>query len=120
MGLNIYSGFVANSLIYDPLGSVKGVLTGSFGSGDDYQPGIEIHATQTILAEGSVGHLTEEVISKYALREGYDDGVRKISTPTYALTFGERWKVPETNPGTVKYTVGHPLDVGNFGGGHIF
>jgi len=99
LGLNIYAGFVADSLMYDPLGSVKGALTGAFGSGDEFQPGIEIHATQTILAEGSVGHLTEEVIEKYTLREGYDDGVRKISTPTYALTFGERWKVLKTQPG---------------------
>jgi electron-transferring-flavoprotein dehydrogenase len=75
LGVNIYSGFAGNDLLYDKEGkSVEGVILNDFGiskSGkkkDSFQAGNIIKAKYTILAEGSRGSLTERALTKFNLR----------------------------------------------------
>jgi electron-transferring-flavoprotein dehydrogenase len=58
LGVEIYPGFAAAEVLYHEDGSVKGVATGDLGIGKEgqqthnFQPGMELHAKQTIFAEG--------------------------------------------------------------------
>ena len=75
MGVEIYPGFSAVECIFDDKGAVTGVITGNMGvnrdgsPGPNFQPGIEIKARQTILAEGCRGYLSEQVIERFKLRQ---------------------------------------------------
>ena len=65
-------------MLYHEDGSVKGVATGDMGIGKDgeqtgnFQPGMELHAKQTIFAEGCRGSLTKELFARFNLRDGVD------------------------------------------------
>ena len=65
LGVEIYPGFAAAEVLYNEDGSVKGVATGDMGIGkngehtDSYTPGMELHAKQTIFAEGCRGSLAK-------------------------------------------------------------
>ena len=65
LGVEIYPGFAASEVLFHEDGSVKGVATGDMGIGkdgertDNYTPGMELHARQTLLAEGCRGSLTK-------------------------------------------------------------
>jgi electron-transferring-flavoprotein dehydrogenase len=65
LGVEIYPGFAAAEVLYDDKGRVRGVATGDMGIGKDgaktdaFQPGIELHARQTVFAEGCRGSLTK-------------------------------------------------------------
>ncbi|WP_291717222.1 NAD(P)/FAD-dependent oxidoreductase, partial [Magnetospirillum sp. 64-120] len=78
LGVEIYPGFAAAEVLYHDDGSVKGVATGDMGIGKDgqptanYTPGMELHARQTIFAEGCRGSLTKELWAKYDLRKDCD------------------------------------------------
>ena len=61
LGVEIYPGFAAAEVLYDDSGRVKGVATGDMGLGRDgepgsnHEPGVELHASQTVFAEGCRG-----------------------------------------------------------------
>ena len=63
---------------------LKGVATGDMGIGKDgektdmFEPGMELHAKQTVFAEGCHGSLTKQLIEKFDLRADSDP-------QTYAL-----------------------------------
>jgi electron-transferring-flavoprotein dehydrogenase len=75
LGVEIYPGFAASEVLYHEDGSVKGIATGDMGvekngePGPNYQPGIELHARQTVFSEGCRGSLTKGLFSKFNLRE---------------------------------------------------
>ncbi len=56
LGVEIYPGFAASEVLYHDDGSVKGIATGDMGverngePGPNYQPGIELHARQTVFS----------------------------------------------------------------------
>ena len=56
LGINIFTGYAAKKCVFDKNGNCIGVETGEFGRKKDlsksaqYQPGIEIHAKQVVLA----------------------------------------------------------------------
>src|SRR6478752_7064035 len=58
LGVEIYPGFAAAELLHDDAGRVRGVATGDMGitrsgePGPNHQPGMELHAKLTLLAEG--------------------------------------------------------------------
>src|SRR5512142_2285147 len=117
LGVDIYPGFAAAEVLYHEDGSVKGVATGDMGIGKDgqqtaqYQPGMELHAKQTIFAEGCRGSLTKTLFSKFDLR--------KDSEPqTYGIGIKELWEVPpaQHQPGLVIHTIGWPLSTDTYGG----
>lgn len=121
MGVEIYPGFAATEILFHENGNVKGVATGDLGidkSGnpsDRYQTGMELHAKQTIFAEGCRGSLTKILFEKFNLRNGVDP-------QTYGIGIKELWEVaPEkSKPGTVIHTIGWPLDNKTYGGSFLY
>ena len=69
LGVEIYPGFSASEILYTDSGAVKGVVTGDMGVDkfgnptDAFMPGMELHAKQTIFAEGCRGHLTKSFLN---------------------------------------------------------
>ena len=74
LGVEIFPGFAAAEVLYDGDGAVIGVATGDMGLVADgnkteaFEPGMELHARQTVFAEGCHGSLTKTLIEKYDLR----------------------------------------------------
>ena len=120
-GVEIYPGFAAAEVLYHEDGSVKGVATGDLGIGKDgqpghnFQPGMELHARQTIFAEGCRGSLTKELWSKFNLRDGVDP-------QTYGIGIKELWEIPAAQhvQGLVVHTAGWPMDTATYGGGFCY
>ncbi len=121
LGVEIYPGFAAAEVLYDHDGRVTGVATGDLGIGrngehtDRYQPGMELHAKQTVFAEGCRGSLTKTLLERFRLREGADP-------QTYGLGIKELWEVEPTRhqPGLIVHTVGWPLDTATYGGSFMY
>ena len=120
MGIEIYPGFAAAELLIEQ-NRVVGVATGDMGIGRDgkptaqYQPGMELRATQTIFAEGCRGSLSKMLMEQFSLREG-------IGPQTYALGIKELWEIPAANhkPGLIEHSIGWPLDSGTYGGSWLY
>jgi electron-transferring-flavoprotein dehydrogenase len=102
-------------------GRVQGIRTGDKGLGRDgsplanYEPGSDIVARLTVLAEGTQGHLTGGAISSFGL-EGAQPQI-------WALGVKEVWKVARPLEHIV-HTMGWPLrksaKYGEFGGSFIY
>jgi electron-transferring-flavoprotein dehydrogenase len=102
-------------------GAVRGVRTGDKGRlrdgspGPSFEPGAELHASATVLADGVQGLLTSAAISHFGL-EGENPQV-------YALGVKEIWKVPRPLDRVI-HTLGWPLRAGKryheFGGSFIY
>lgn len=113
LGVNIFSGFAAQSIIYNDDGSVGGVLTGDMGvSGSgtrkpNFQAGYELKSKYVLFCEGCRGHLGKQLIQKFDL-------ARLSGTQHYAIGLKELWDIPANNhsPGKVLHTVGWPLGHG--------
>ena len=121
IGVEIFPGFAAAEVLYNADGAVIGVATGDVGinkEGEktaDFAPGMELHAKQTVFAEGCHGSLTKILIRKF--------GLRKDSDPqTYAIGIKEIWEVaPEKHKaGLIEHTLGWPLDSKTYGGSFIY
>ena len=121
LGVEIYPGFAAAEVLYREDGSVKGVATGDMGIGKDgqhtenYQPGMELHAQQTIFAEGCRGSLTKTLMQKFRLRDGVDP-------QAYGIGIKELWEVkPERHQaGLIVHTTGWPVDSRTYGGSFLY
>ncbi|SVE49259.1 uncharacterized protein METZ01_LOCUS502113, partial [marine metagenome] len=87
--IDIFPGFPASKLIFDD-DKVIGIITGDMGRDSKgekkpgYEPGIELKAKFTILAEGCRGHLGKQIIHKYKLDQGKDP-------QHYGIGFKEVW-----------------------------
>jgi electron-transferring-flavoprotein dehydrogenase len=102
-------------------GAVHGVLTGDKGLGRDgaplgnHEPGAELHAQATVIAEGVVGHLTSALSERLQLA-GENPQV-------YALGVKEIWDVKRPLDRVI-HTMGWPLRGGRkwreFGGSFIY
>jgi len=102
-------------------GIVRGVRTGDKGRGRDgqqlanFEPGSDIVARVTVLAEGTQGHLTGAAIQRFAL-EGENPQV-------WALGVKEVWKVAKPLDRVI-HTMGWPLRAAaryrEFGGSFIY
>ena len=121
LGVEIYPGFAASEVLFNEDGSVKGVATGDMGvtregeHGPNYQPGIELHARQTVFSEGCRGSLTKGLMSRFDLRNGVDP-------QTYGLGIKELWEVDPAvhQPGLTIHTVGWPLQSDTYGGSFLY
>jgi electron-transferring-flavoprotein dehydrogenase len=121
LGVEIYPGFAAAEVLYHEDGSVKGVATGDLGIGKDgkhtenYQVGMELHAKQTIFAEGCRGSLTKGLMQKFRLRDGVDP-------QAYGIGIKELWEVkPERHQaGLIVHTTGWPMDRQTYGGSFLY
>src|SRR5438034_10075283 len=108
-GVDIFAGFAGAELLIDG-NTVTGVRTGDKGidqSGNprgNFEPGSDIHAKITILAEGCRGSLTKQLIKRFNLN--------KESNPqVFAAGVKEIWDVPKekNRRGRVIHTRGWPL-----------
>lgn len=121
MGIEIYPGFAASEILYNDDGSVKGVATNDMGLDKDgnktdmFEAGMELHAKQTIFAEGCHGSLSKQLIEKFDLRSGK-------SPQTYALGIKEVWEItPDKHTeGNITHTSGWPLNSKTYGGSFIY
>jgi electron-transferring-flavoprotein dehydrogenase len=119
--VEVYPGFAAAEVLYNEDGSVKGVATGDMGitktgeQGPNYQPGMELHARQTIFAEGCRGSLTKTLFEKFDLR-------RDCDPQTYGIGIKELWEVEpgKHKPGAIMHSIGWPLDSRTYGGSFIY
>jgi electron-transferring-flavoprotein dehydrogenase len=119
-GVDVFTGFPAVDVLYEN-DRVVGVRTGDRGIGkhgeqkSSFEPGVDIRAKLTILADGVRGNLTKAVVRRLALSEGR-------LPQLYALGIKELWDVPADRvpPGTVIHTMGFPLRMEEFGGGFIY
>ncbi len=120
LGVEIYPGFAAAEVLIED-GRVVGVATGDMGieksgeHGANYQPGMELRAPYTLVAEGCRGSLTKKVADRFDLRDGRDP-------QTYAIGIKELWEIPAENhrPGLVEHAVGWPLDSRTYGGSWLY
>jgi electron-transferring-flavoprotein dehydrogenase len=103
-------------------GVVRGIRSGDKGRGRDgeplsnFEPGADVTAQATVLAEGTWGHLTGAAIREFDLARGREPQV-------WALGVKEVWKVPKRLDRVV-HTLGWPLRYGakhrEFGGSWIY
>jgi electron-transferring-flavoprotein dehydrogenase len=120
LGVTILPETSAERLLVDG-GRVRGVRTGDRGRGRsgeelaNFEPGSDIAARVTILAEGTQGHLTGAALDHFRLRSD--------SPQVWALGVKEVWKVQKPLREVV-HTMGWPLRAGRkyreFGGSFIY
>ena len=120
LGVTILPETTAGQLLVDG-GRVLGVRTGDRGRGrggeelGNFEPGSDIAARVTILAEGTQGHLTGAALDHFRLRSD--------NPQVWALGVKEVWKVAKPLREVV-HTMGWPLRGGRkyreFGGSFIY
>ncbi len=86
-GVEIYSGFAGDQLLYDGQ-RVAGVRLGDMGVDKNgkpkptYQPGMDIRAKVTVLGEGVRGSLTKQLVQRFELEgenpQVYETGIKEI------------------------------------------
>ncbi|MBC6440926.1 MAG: electron transfer flavoprotein-ubiquinone oxidoreductase [Rhodospirillales bacterium] len=121
MGVAVFPGFAASEVLFNDDGSVKGVATGDMGIGKDgekkahFEPGIELHARQTLFAEGCRGHLSRQLMEHFDLR-------RDCDPQTYGIGIKELWEIDPARheEGTVIHTTGWPMDSKTYGGSFLY
>lgn len=121
MGVEIFAGFAAAEILYNDANEVLGVATGDMGIGKDgerradFTPGVELHARQTVFAEGCHGSLTKQLIKKFDLRKNSDP-------QTYGLGVKEIWEIDPAKhqEGLVVHTLGWPMDSKTYGGSWMY
>ena len=121
LGVDVFPGFAAAENIYNDDGSVAGVRIGDMGVAKDgthkpgYTQGIDIKAKLTVLAEGARGHLTKQLIKRFALDKDSDP-------QGYSIGIKELWQVPagRGDPGKIVHTFGWPADPHTYAGSFLY
>ncbi len=121
LGCDIFPGFAASEVVYGETNQVIGIQTGDLGidkqgnKTDNFQPGMHLLAKQSLFAEGCRGHLSQQLMNHYNLRQNCDP-------QTYGIGLKEIWEVPDKqhNRGLVIHTIGWPLDRSTYGGSFIY
>src|SRR3954452_4669901 len=119
-GATILSETTGHTLLVGD-GRVRGVRTGDRGRGKggeelgNFEPGADVHARVTVLAEGTQGHLTGVALDRFDLQGE--------SPQVWALGVKEVWKVAKPLDHVI-HTMGWPLRGGakyrEFGGSFIY
>jgi electron-transferring-flavoprotein dehydrogenase len=121
LGVEIYPGFAAAEVLFDPNGAVAGVATGDMGVARDGHPkdsftrGMELRAKYTLLAEGARGSLTKTLVARFGLDAGREP-------QKFGIGLKELWEVaPQRHrPGLVQHSFGWPLDNRTGGGSFLY
>ena len=111
-GVDVFPEFAASRVLVEN-GRVVGVRTGDKGidkngqKKPNYEPGVDIRAKITILAEGPRGTLTKQLAQIFDLYAGKNPQV-------YSVGVKELWQLPDDRfaAGNVIHTMGYPLVVG--------
>ena len=124
LGVEIYTGFAAKEIIVED-NFVTGIKLGDKGLDKDgkpqsnYVPGEMLEAKVTVLGEGSLGLLAEDLVKRFNLGDGRN-------TQVYSVGVKEIIRLPEENnfgPNRVIHTMGFPnrlLTPDVFGGGTMY
>ena len=120
MGVDLFPEFPASRVLVEG-GRVVGVRTGDKGIDKNghpkpnYEPGVDVRAKITILAEGPRGTLTKQLEKLFDLNAGKNP-------QTYSVGVKELWQLPDDRfaQGRVVHTMGWPLDTDTFGGAFIY
>ena len=105
-GVYILSETAATKLLVEDR-IVRGVRSGDRGRGKDgeelgnFEPGSDVVAKATVLAEGTIGHLTYAAFDYFDMREGSDP-------QAWELGVKEIWEVPKPLDRVI-HTLGWPL-----------
>jgi electron-transferring-flavoprotein dehydrogenase len=121
LGVEIYPGFAAAEVLFDPSGAVAGIATGDMGIGkdgrhkDSFTRGMELRAKYTLFAEGARGSLSKKLILRFGLDAGREP-------QKFGIGLKELWEVaPERHrPGLVQHSFGWPLDNATGGGSFLY
>ena len=121
LGVEVFPGFAAAEVLYDADQRVIGVATGDMGIGRDgektenYEPGIELRAKYTLIAEGVRGSLAKQLITKFKLDANSD-------LAKFGIGIKELWEInpAKHKPGLVVHTMGWPLDTSTGGGSFMY
>ena len=121
LGCEIYPGFAGSEVLYNTQDQVIGVSTGPVGIDKagkktvNYQPGMNLHAKQTLFAEGCRGQLSQHLMNRFLLRKA-------VQPQTYGLGIKEIWEIPteKHQQGQVIHTVGWPMNNATYGGSFIY
>jgi electron-transferring-flavoprotein dehydrogenase len=121
LGVEIYPGFAAASVLHDADGRVAGVRIGDMGVARDgthkpgFTAGIDIRAKVTVLAEGARGSLTKQLVKRFALDAGRDP-------QGYSIGIKELWQLPagRVSPGRIVHSFGWPADTRTYGGSFLY
>ncbi|HET7209146.1 MAG TPA: electron transfer flavoprotein-ubiquinone oxidoreductase [Terriglobales bacterium] len=119
-GITVFTGFAGAELLFDG-NRVIGVRTDDKGVDkqnqpkSNFEPGYDLKAKVTILAEGTRGSLTKQLISRFDLD-------KDRNPQTYGVGVKELWEVPSGRiaKGEVIYTMGWPLTSKEYGGAWIY
>jgi electron-transferring-flavoprotein dehydrogenase len=126
-GITVFTGFAGSELLFendsrDPeLARVTGVRTDDKGVDKqgqpkaNFEPGYDLHAKITILAEGTRGNCAKQLIGRLELEDFYH-------AQTYGVGIKELWEIPagRVAKGEVIYTLGYPLTTREYGGAWIY
>lgn len=119
-GITVFTGFAGSELLVEN-DRVIGVRTDDKGLDkqnqpkSNFEPGYDLKAKITILAEGTRGSLSKQLIGRFQLD--------KYRNPqTYGVGVKELWEVPAGRiaAGEVIYTMGWPLTNQEYGGAWIY
>jgi electron-transferring-flavoprotein dehydrogenase len=108
-GAYLLTETAATQLIVED-GAVAGVRSGDKGRGKDgeklgnFEPGTDIAAKATVLAEGCWGHLTDAAVREFDLSEGREPQV-------WELGVKEVWKVAKPLDRVIHTVAGWPLKI---------
>jgi electron-transferring-flavoprotein dehydrogenase len=126
-GITVFTGFAGAEVLWSDesrdaeTARVAGVLTDDKGVDKDgqpkgnFEPGYELRAKVTVLAEGTRGNLAKEVIGRLGLED-------PEHAQTYGLGIKELWEIPagRVAKGEVIYTLGYPLTAREYGGAWVY
>ena len=119
-GITIFSGFAGSELLLEGE-RVTGVRTDDKGVDKrnekkaNFEPGYDLKAKVVILAEGTRGSLTKQLVARFGLDRGRNP-------MTYGVGAKELWELPAGRlaAGEVVYTMGWPLTTKEYGGAWIY
>lgn len=118
--VNLFAGFSAVSLLRDG-SKIVGVRTGDRGIDKkgqpkgNFEPGYDVIARVTLLADGVRGNLSQQLIRDLRLDESKNPMI-------YAAGVKEVWRLPaeRVKGGRVWHTLGWPLPTDTFGGSWLY
>ena len=119
-GITIFTGFAGSELLVEN-NRVVGVRTEDKGVDKNgqpkanFEPGYDLRAKVVILAEGTRGSLTKQLVARFQLD-------KDRNPQTYGVGVKELWEVAPGRiaPGEVIYTMGWPLTSKEYGGAWIY
>jgi electron-transferring-flavoprotein dehydrogenase len=126
-GITVFIGFAGAELLWSDESRdvetawVAGVRTDDKGVDKEgqpkgnFEPGYDLRAKITVLAEGTRGNLAKELIGRLGLED-------PEHAQTYGLGVKELWEIPagRVAKGEVLYTLGYPLTSREYGGAWVY